>query len=456
MALRVTHRTAKPVRHAVVTRAPAHVSILPRMKHGALMWLLGMGLVAGGLAGCDSDADPSSGDLLQAADLGSTDVVISQLYGGGGNAGAPLVNDYVELFNRGTASVSVAGWSVQYAAASGTSWAKANLTGTIPAGGYYLVRLASSGSVGAALPAADATGTMNMSGTSGTVALVTNQTLLSCGGSTACLPDASVRDFVGYGAAVQSETSSAPTQSNTTAGFRASRGCTDTNNNAADFATGAPTPRNASSAHATCTGGGTTDAGVPDAPTGPADAPVGTGDGTPTRVACTGSFGSAMTATFGRLDGFLVSVVDVNGSSTCRGDDNHIHLQIRVNGRIEDIAVNTASTTGSPNVDTLTINSSLKGGAWSEGWHPGLTLDYPTNLGVSSGEFTERTPTQVASLVDATVANANHISIFTTGFDATGGHLIHRNGSSHDGAIVINPLSANPEYLLFHFTTQSF
>src|SRR6266545_4300063 len=50
----------------------------------------------------------------------SPDVVISQVYGGGGNAGAPYTHDFVELFNRGSATVSLAGWSVQYTSATGT------------------------------------------------------------------------------------------------------------------------------------------------------------------------------------------------------------------------------------------------------------------------------------------------------------------------------------------------
>ncbi len=50
----------------------------------------------------------------------SPDIVISQVYGGGGNSGAPLKNDFVELFNRGTTSVSLSGWSIQYASATGT------------------------------------------------------------------------------------------------------------------------------------------------------------------------------------------------------------------------------------------------------------------------------------------------------------------------------------------------
>src|SRR5690348_11369174 len=49
-------------------------------------------------------------------------IVISQVYGGGGNSNAILKNDFVELFNPGTVSVSVAGWSVQQASATGSTW----------------------------------------------------------------------------------------------------------------------------------------------------------------------------------------------------------------------------------------------------------------------------------------------------------------------------------------------
>ncbi len=75
----------------------------------------------------------------------SAAVMISQVYGGGGNSGATYSNDFVELHNSGAAAVSLAGWSVQYASASGTTWGGSQLTpvtGSIPAGGYYLVQLA--------------------------------------------------------------------------------------------------------------------------------------------------------------------------------------------------------------------------------------------------------------------------------------------------------------------------
>lgn len=412
--------------------------------------------VLAGLASCAYGTPGSSDHPPQILATGSPDIVISQLYGGGGNSGAQFTHDFVELFNRSASAVSVTGWTVQYASATGNSWAAANLTGTIPAGGYYLVQLAAGSGTAAALPTPDATGSMNMSGTTGKVALVSNQTLLHCGSGTACLPNAAIHDFVGYGSADNFEGSGdAPTLSNTTAGFRAGGGCTDTNSNAADFTAAAPAPRNSASALNLCsTGGGTPDAGVPDA-SGTPDAST-SGDGTPTRLPCTSTFGSAMTTAFGRLDGFLVSIVNPNTTTSCRGDDNHIHLQVQVNGGIEDIAVNVASTSGNPDVFFRTVGAALRGGAWTEGWHPGQTLDYPSNLGVSSGSFTEETLTQLTTSVDNLIANANHVSIFATGFDPTGGHLVHREGSSHDGAIVINPTTSNPTYLLFRFSTQSF
>src|SRR3954468_8434996 len=77
------------------------------------------------------------------ATAASPNIVISQVYGGAGcgTAGCSTYkNDYIELFNRSTSSVSVNGWSVQYAAAAGTSWQVTSLPNvSVPAGGYLLV-----------------------------------------------------------------------------------------------------------------------------------------------------------------------------------------------------------------------------------------------------------------------------------------------------------------------------
>ena len=171
-------------------------------------------------------------------------VVVSQVYGGGGNSGATYKNDFIELRNNGSSPVNVSGWSVQYASSGGTSWARTNLTGSIPAGGYYLIRQAQGTGGSVDLPTPDATGTIPMSGTAGKIALVSNQTTLSG----ACPLGGAVVDFVGFGSAANcSETAPTATLSNSTAALRKGDGSIDTGNNNADFAIGAPNPRNSSS-----------------------------------------------------------------------------------------------------------------------------------------------------------------------------------------------------------------
>jgi uncharacterized protein len=168
------------------------------------------------------------------------DVVISQVYGGGGNSGAIFRNDFIELRNRESVPVRVDGWTVQYASAAGASWTTTPLAGTIPAQGYYLIQQAAGANAGLPpLPAPDATGTIAMANASGKVALVAGPAAL--GG--AC-PLAGVLDFVGYGSANCFEgTGAAPTLSNSTAAVRAGLGLTDTDDNAADFSSGVPSPR---------------------------------------------------------------------------------------------------------------------------------------------------------------------------------------------------------------------
>jgi uncharacterized protein len=189
----------------------------------------------------------------------SPDLVISQVYGGGGNSGAPYTHDFVELFNRGSAPVSLAGMSIQYASATGTGNFGANsgqLTelpnATVAPGQYYLVQQAG-GTTGVPLPAPDLVDPtpISMAAGAGKVALVTGTTSLDCnGGSAPCSADqlARIIDLFGYGSANFFEgTGAAPTLSNTTAAFRANNGCIDTDNNASDFSAGAPAPRNTAS-----------------------------------------------------------------------------------------------------------------------------------------------------------------------------------------------------------------
>ncbi len=179
-------------------------------------------------------------------------VLISQIYGAGGNAGALLNADYVELRNLETTPVSLAGWSLQYTSAAGSSWGSQllTLTGNIPAQGFLLIKLAG-GTTGGALPAADLTYGLNISATAGKLALVRDSNALT--GTCPIPASLSVADFVGYGSTANcSEGTVAPAPSATLALLRQGNGCTDSDTNGSDFATGAPNPRNSATAPLAC------------------------------------------------------------------------------------------------------------------------------------------------------------------------------------------------------------
>jgi hypothetical protein len=198
--------------------------------------------------------------------MGQT-VVISQVYGGGGNTGATYKNDFIEIYNNTSSTVSLTGWSVQYASATGTSWQVTNLAGSIQPGQYYLIQEAAGTGGTTSLPTPDATGTINMSGTAGKVALVSSTTALTGG----CPTGGSLVDFVGFGTTANcfEGTGPTPAPSNTTAVLRNGNGTTDTNQNATDFTAGAPNPRNTASP---LNSGGTTN-------------PSGVGTATPSTIA---------------------------------------------------------------------------------------------------------------------------------------------------------------------------
>ncbi len=134
--------------------------------------------------------------LSFASSLGiAQQLVISEVYGGGGNTGATLKNDFIELYNPTGTIISLAGWSVQYASATGTTWQVTNLFGSIAAKGFYLVQQAQGSGGTVNLPAPDATGTIAMSATAGKIALCNSTTALS--GSNPI--STAIIDLVGFG-----------------------------------------------------------------------------------------------------------------------------------------------------------------------------------------------------------------------------------------------------------------
>ena len=119
----------------------------------------------------------------------------------------------------------------------------------------------------------------------------------------------------------------------------------------------------------------------------------------------------------------------------CNSEGTHVHLQVMMGASVYDVATN---------LETLfyTEDLALPIDPWSEGWHPNISLDYPT-LGIHSTQFTQPANEGRAGgdRDQGDLENANHISVFATGYGVDGIHDVHRKGSGNDGAILIDPLS---------------
>ncbi|HWU21814.1 MAG TPA: ExeM/NucH family extracellular endonuclease [Nocardioides sp.] len=265
------------------------------------------------------------------ANAAGTGLVINEVYGGGGNASAPYLNDFVELYNPTDAAVSLSGTSLQYRAAATTS-AATNVYAfgagaKVAAHDSFLVQCAGGTTSGVALPLpADATNcAINLSGTAGQVYLV-NDTSGIAAQTNAAAPwtfDSRVIDFVGFGtASIYEGAGKAPAPSNTTSISRnGSHADTDANN--ADFSAGAPSPQNSALAAA--------DPGTQTFQVGSAI--------TPFKVAATGGKTPYTYSASGLPDGLTLdsSTGQVSGTPTSVGDGS-------VTVQVSDAASATAGT----------------------------------------------------------------------------------------------------------------
>lgn len=264
----------------------------------------------------------------------SPDVVISQVYGGGGNSGATLRSDFIELFNRGSSAVDLSGWSLQYGSAGGTTWLNATpLSGTIEPGQHLLVQQATGAGGTQDLPTPDVVGSIPMSATGGKVALVTTTTPLQG----ACPTSPTIRDVVGYGPANCAEGDPAPLLSNTTAALRVEGGCRDSDDNSVDLTTAAPMPRNSQAPATPCQGD-------------PGNAPV--------QVAC----GAAVTAREGASATATVTASDADGVVT---DVAVSQISPSDPGTITRTAFTPASQPGGTATATLTVAATTPSGAYT-------------------------------------------------------------------------------------------
>lgn len=188
----------------------------------------------------------------------------------------------------------------------------------------------------------------------------------------------------------------------------------------------------------------------------PADASLDAGKD----AMCAATFGNTLTNAFGRVDGTVVAVVAPGTERCAMPNRDHVIVQVDFGGAVYRMVVNVLSNGADPDIRVRTALAPLPAPAFAEGWHPGLTLDYATNLSIHSGagwdalDLTEAT----AWIADPIQVGAP-IAVYATssgGTNSASTHLIHRNGSNHDGALVIDPTGAAPHWLLFSFADQSF
>ena len=170
---------------------------------------------------------------------------------------------------------------------------------------------------------------------------------------------------------------------------------------------------------------------------------------------CASTFGTALTAAFGRLDGTILAVVPPGNNTCAMPNGTHVVLQVTTNGAAYRMVINVLSTSSDPHVWLDDLDAPLAGAPWAEGWHAGEQLDYVTTLGVTKAQFTEANQLDAVRRLDEALVIGAHVSVYATSSGGASAHLVHRNLANQDGAVVIDPETA-PRYLLSAFPQQVF
>jgi len=172
---------------------------------------------------------------------------------------------------------------------------------------------------------------------------------------------------------------------------------------------------------------------------------------------CAATFGSSLTDAFARLDGTVLAVVPPNDQACAMPNSTHLVIQVLVGGEAYRMVVDVHSTFAPYDVLEDEIDAPLAGGAWAEGWHAGASLDYVGTLGVHSDAFASMTMDDVVAKITSQIDLGSRISVFATSQSSpSSAHLVHRNATNQDGAIVIHPDGSLPHWILIRFAEQTF
>ena len=189
--------------------------------------------------------------------------------------------------------------------------------------------------------------------------------------------------------------------------------------------------------------GASPDAAIDSSPDAPADKAAN----------CASSFTSFLDAGFGRLDGIVRAVVPPGHPTCALPNSDHLVVQVDVGAVTYRIVVNVKS---SGNVRLDEIDAPLPAPAFGAGWHLGGQLDYVTTLDVHSGAFAPHSMDELVKLVSDQIEIGMPLSAYSsTSGGVSSTHLVHRNKTNEDGAIVLDP-TGSPHWLLFAFSNQTF
>ena len=187
-----------------------------------------------------------------------SNIRISQIYTRGGEPGAIYQNDFIELFNRGNSFVDINGWTLNIMSIEGSSASVVGVrfvsSSSIPIapGAHVLFQFTGSGTNGQPVNGDFPIPFVNLGSTGGQITLLGKDQTLPAGCPASPDLTGAVVDLVGYGTAACSEGTPTLAPSAAKSLLRIGGGCTDTNNNLADFSFTDPNPRGLTSAATPC------------------------------------------------------------------------------------------------------------------------------------------------------------------------------------------------------------
>ena len=174
---------------------------------------------------------------------------------------------------------------------------------------------------------------------------------------------------------------------------------------------------------------------------------------------CVSTFGNGLTDSFGRIDGTLVAIVRPQDKQCTAVNSDHLVLEVKTQADVYRMVVNVKSDKGTDRrVRFQELGVALPDPAWEPGWHPGLKLDY---VGLGAHSTTGFEPFEMDPLIARVVGDlriGDPISVYATSGNGitSSAHLVHRVSGKNDAAIVVDPKSDAPTFLLFHFLEQTF